>query len=616
MNRQKILKYIIYFSFFVLYHARLAYSISPAQQQNAIIQDNQNQQRLILEKKDYEKKRNIAEIEKIGKSRDMNNFLEEDLSDSDQGGCVNLKKITISGNEIFSEKLLRKKFINQYFDKCLTKADLQNIRKKIENFYIKKGYTTTRVYFNSRTLKDKILSLIIIEGKVENLKIENNSKIDQKLSFRKKTKSFFAFPFRDSGIFNLRDFEQGVDQINRLQSYNAEIDVSPASKKGYSDITIHSKIKKPVNASISFDNLGQKSSGQNKRTVNANFDSIFGLYDNFFVSYSKDNEPNNRRKFSKSLFSSLSIPVGYWTFLTSYSASSYLTTVDDPAISYQVSGENSSKSLTLDRVLMRNQNVKTKFGSKLTLKDTKSFIEDTKNRIGTHKLSLISIYLDNIIYLKAGTINLKPSLIQSFDIFNATSDSKDITSNEAHAQFKIAKFSAYFNTHLNRFKINLPLQYTINFDSQFSENTLFGTEKFAIGGPYSIRGFRQNSISGDNGYMINNDIKIQLSQLIPESLKNNKILSYNFKNLSLNNMISKMNFSLLYDFGYVRNNKILNSAGEGYMSGAGIKFSYLGNFLNSNLTISRALNSPKFIQNIYEQQKDKESIYFDISFNF
>ena len=39
-----------------------------------------------------------------------------------------------------------------------------------------------------------------------------------------------------------------------------------------------------------------------------------------------------------------------------------------------------------------------------------------------------------------------------------------------------------------RNKINL--NYTLTFDSQYSWNTLYGTDQFSIGGEYIIRGFR------------------------------------------------------------------------------------------------------------------------------
>lgn len=596
--------------------ASLAFALTQSQQQNAIIQDNLNQQKLIRQNQDLERQKNIAEIEKIGKTRNFDNNSKSNSSYEDRGGCINLKKIKITGSTLYSQEFLRQHLIKSYHNRCFKKSDLKIIRKKVENFYITKGYTTTRVYFKSQSLAQKVLTLVVVEGKIEQINIKDNSKLDQLLPYRHKSKSFVTFPFKDSGIFNLRDFEQGVDQINRLQSYNAQIDVRPGTKRGHSNVIINSQSLKPINLSASYNNMGQESSGKSKRTFSANIDGVLGLYDNFYINFSKDNAAKDWKKFSKSIYSTFSIPLGYWTFAANYSASSYLTTIDDPAATYQVSGESRSKAFDINRVLTRNQSFKTKLGSKLTIKDTKSFIEDAANSVGTHKLSILDIYLDNIFYSKYGTINIKPSFSQGLDIFNATSDSKDIFTNEAHAQFKMAKLSAYFNTNLSNLNLKLPWQYTLTFSGQASQDTVLGTEKFSVGGPYSVRGFEKNSISGDSGYMINNDLKIGLSQIMPKYFLRSKPFNYNIKNTSINNLIARTSLTLFYDYGYTRNKNIINDTGEGYMSGTGVKFSYLGNHIRSNLTLARSLSAPKFIENIYNQEPDKNSVYFDISLNF
>ena len=88
------------------------------------------------------------------------------------------------------------------------------------------------------------------------------------------------------------------------------------------------------------------------------------------------------------------------------------------------------------------------------------------------------------------------------------------------------------------------------------------------------------------------------------------------KNLSAVNFFSKTYLTVFYDYGYVRNKNIISEAGEGYMSGAGAKLNYSGKYIDWDLTFSKGLHSPKFIQNIYDQQKDEELVYFNVSAKF
>jgi hemolysin activation/secretion protein len=202
------------------------------------------------------------------------------------------------------------------------------------------------------------------------------------------------------------------------------------------------------------------------------------------------------------------------------------------------------------------------------------------------------------------------------DAFSAKSDLSYIRTTQAHNQYQAAKLYGYYNTNFNIPKTTLPLNYMLTFDSQFSEDALQGTQKFSLGGQYSIRGFENNAISGDNGYAIKNDLKINTIHLFSKNITNSKLFNFGrSKKLSISNLLSKSYLSVFYDYGYVRDKLILGQTNEGTMSGVGTKLSYFGQYLNWNLTFSKGLHSPKFIQNIYDQTQDNETIYFDVTFN-
>ena len=48
--------------------------------------------------------------------------------------------------------------------------------------------------------------------------------------------------------------------------------------------------------------------------------------------------------------------------------------------------------------------------------------------------------------------------------------------------------------------------YTMRFRSQFTDQRLFGTDQFSIGGRYSVRGFSgEETLRGDSGYYVQNE---------------------------------------------------------------------------------------------------------------
>lgn len=176
-----------------------------------------------------------------------------------------------------------------------------------------------------------------------------------------------------------------------------------------------------------------------------------------------------------------------------------------------------------------------------------------------------------------------------------------------------------------RNKINL--NYTLTFDSQYSWNTLYGTDQFSIGGEYTVRGFREATISGDNGYYIRNDLRINLQQLFPRILLNTKIMNYGRiikgKNiaLSINDFLSKTYLSIFYDYGYVKDkysdsSDIQYNSQSGHMSSTGIALDYYGRYLNWSLTYAKALHSPNYLQSRDGIEKEGHSLYWRVGGRF
>lgn len=591
------LKQAIFFvAFFYCLSTFSLFAQVPNQQQIIERQDAINQQRLEQHQKQIIQEREKAQTDKILDNQEIQEA-DKSQKQQDKGGCVDIKEISISGNNVIKSQFLEDKFTNKFKNRCLQKSDIKALQALITNYYIDQGYSNARIYFDlSLLLKQKKLSLLIFEGLTNEISLKDNDKLDSVLSWRKDTKLFSAFPFLKNKVFNLRDFEQGIDQINRLQSNSATIDIKPSNKAGYSDIFIENKINHQTNLSLALDNLGQEATGKHRKQISLSQDNLLGFYDNFYINYAQSNGGSESVKFSKSLYSNFSVPFGYWLLSYSYSQSNYLNTISGNFTTYKSSGHSRQSEYGLERTLRRDKMGKLSFKTALSLKSNKSFNNNSLIRSSSKDLSVFTNSLKyNTKYRLKTLTDLNSSAYFTLSyakgtkLLNATKDPVDISSTEAHAQF---------NKLLLSFKNITPiasnLLYKFDFDSQYSFDSLYGSEKFSIGGPYSVRGFNENSISGDSGYFIKNEVEFRP-----------------FKKNYLNNITT----SAFYDWGYVRDKYLIGDTNKGIMSGIGAAVKYSDKYLDASLTISHGVHSPKFIQNIYNQQKDQETIYFNITTN-
>ena len=141
-------------------------------------------------------------------------------------------------------------------------------------------------------------------------------------------------------------------------------------------------------------------------------------------------------------------------------------------------------------------------------------------------------------------------------------------------------------------------------DSQYSKQTLFGTEQFSVGGYYSVRGFRENYIVGDSGYYFRNKANFNIGALVAPFTKNSEgIIGKNLVHLN------KFSVEPFYDYGYVKNKYVSNGA-DGRLAGAGVKTLFNSRYFNASLTYSWATDHSRLITST---TKENKLIYFEIS---
>ena len=126
-------------------------------------------------------------------------------------------------------------------------------------------------------------------------------------------------------------------------------------------------------------------------------------------------------------------------------------------------------------------------------------------------------------------------------------------------------------------------------DSQISKDTLFGSEQFSVGGYYSVRGFRENYLSGDSGYYFRNKANFNVGSLIN--------LPY----------LNKFKLEPFYDYGHVHT-KYNNSGGR--LAGAGVKTIFDSQYFSASLTYSAATNRSQLLTST---TKENKLIYFEVS---
>ena len=70
-----------------------------------------------------------------------------------------------------------------------------------------------------------------------------------------------AFPIREGDILNIRNIEQGIEQMKRLGSQNVSVELEPGSKPLATNIVLETTKKPPIHGMVSIDDSGLKETG-------------------------------------------------------------------------------------------------------------------------------------------------------------------------------------------------------------------------------------------------------------------------------------------------------------------------------------------------------------------
>jgi len=477
---------------------------------------------------------------------------------------------------------------------------LSEIVKTLNNYYQDKGYITTQIIVLQQNLRSGIFELQIIEGKIEDLSINKNSITD-------KMQEFTAFGNIKGDVLNIKDINQGIYQINRLQSNHAVIKVEPGTKKGDSKIIIDNNKTFPARFTVARDNLGNDFTGVQRTNFSSNFDNLLFLNDNLNLNYTTNLHDKNQVKDLRSFSTALSIPFKSNMLSYDYYHSEFRGQNNGQSGPISLSGFSQQSRFSFDRVLLNETNLRLSLNTSLANKSSASYLEEQKIETSQRKLSILNLGFAISSYLNNSTsIYLKPSYLRGLKILNAKQDIKNSSAATPKAQFEAFKLYANFSKRFTILSINAPVVFVSEVDSQFAKETLFGSEQFSVGGYYSVRGFRENYIAGDSGYYLRNKLNFNVGSLILPfvNLQNNSQSS--FKNYFLTNL-NKLKFEPFYDYGSIRN-KYDSSSGR--LSGAGIKTIFEGNYFSAALTYSWAINKSSLItSNI----KENHLMYFEIS---
>ncbi|MBI6910969.1 ShlB/FhaC/HecB family hemolysin secretion/activation protein [Pseudomonas palleroniana] len=496
--------------------------------------------------------------------------------------CFPIKDIELKGADSLSASdrtLLLKPYVGQ----CLGVSQLNELLKVITDYYIAKGRVTSRAYLPQQDLSSGHLQVLVVEGKLEAVRSADGSNVTER-------ELAMAFPGKVGQALNLREVEQLVDQLNRLPSKQAQMELTPGQQIGGSDVVVKNTPQKPWRASLSRNNDGQRSTGEQQWGAGLEWDSPLGLADQLVLRGGHD-AISDHQKTSKNSMLYYNVPWGWWNFSYTYSESDYRTYGTTDGFKFKQDGDNQNHQLRAERVIHRDDVSKTSVNVGLAHLRTNNYILDVRTEPSSNRLSELQLGVNHGRRIGSAFVNLDLGLQNGIGLLDAQVQDERDSLGRRQPNSRYRKYTATVS-YLQPFSLwGESFSFSSLATGQRSEDILFSPQRMSLGGSSSVRGFKDQLLTGDSGGYWRNEVRwarpVTLDWLRPA--------------------FAEYGASVGYDQGVITNDRY-NGDNHGRVSSNSLELFARGKHVSTSVTFAHSLERPAVLT------EREAPIYFRMDF--
>lgn len=398
-----------------------------------------------------------------------------------------LKDVQIEGVSVYKIGTLQPYYKNM-IDKNVSLADIIVLTEEITKHYKQDGYIFAKVFLPPQEIKNGIIKLRAVEGRITTLDIDSNTKLSR-------SGASIIEEIKTDKPFNLRTFERNILLFNDLGGLQASATFFPLSdeekKLGHIGLKLEfAPAKNPLRTQISFDNRASEFTGPGRFGFSTSFTNTPLEDDRLFLelaSATPSKEMKNIRIGYERTLPWENLKIGFDTALTRSKPGENLALLD-----------LESKAVT-NRFFIQYPLIRSR-SENLFLKGITEFDYSRSDILSEpfykDELRIFRFIID---WQKAdnfqGLTSARTTFSQGLDFLGGSKTGDlNLSRENGHTDFSKLEFS------LSRQQYLIPnWSLTASIGGQYSPKPLLSAEEFGIGGAFIGRAYDPSEITGDSG---------------------------------------------------------------------------------------------------------------------
>lgn len=411
---------------------------------------------------------------------------------------LTVKAFKVVGSSVFSDEELIGLLV-PYTNRPLTFSELLQARNEITNYYVRQGYVTSGAILPPQKLTDGVVTIQIIEGGLGEIAVNvegrlNPDYIRERLALAAET------PLQ---INELQSALQLLQLDPLIQSISAELSATP--EVGINLLTVQAETADTFALDLLVDNGRSPSVGTIQRQASITESNLLGYGDEAFVSYTNTDG-------SDAFDLSYRVPVnprnGNLRFAYGQSDSEV---IEDPFTPLDIQSDYRYYEVSFDQPVILTPTEELTLGITATRQESENFLfgdqpfqlsvgsdEEGKTRITALRFSQEWVQRGENEVLAA-----RSQFSVGVDWFDAT-----VNENAPDSRFFAWRGQGQWVRRLGEDAFLL-----VRSDLQLASQALPPLEQFGSGGLGSVRGYRQDALLSDNGWLASTELRLPILRI-------------------------------------------------------------------------------------------------------
>ena len=392
-----------------------------------------------------------------------------------------------------------------FIGQCVGAQGVAWLIERTQKILIDRGFVTSRILAAQQDMSQGTLALTLIPGRIRVIRLSDPLASRAQLSN--------ALPMKVGDILNLRDIEQALENLKRIPTAEADIQIEPSqgdgAQLGDSDLVVSYRQSFPLRLSVSADDGGTQATGRYQGSVTVSYDNPLAMNDLFYVTNTNSlggGDSGPRGTHANTLHYSL--PVGYWNLGATTSTSRYYQSVAGLSQSYVYRGTSENNEVKLSRLLMRDGFQKLNLSLRAFQRKSNNSIDDTEVGVQRRVVGGWDSTLNHKAFIQDATLESSLTYKRGTGAFGSMPAPEE-SFNAGTSRFALVTAEINF---MLPFKLNEQrVRYNTSWRIQQNQTPLTPQDRFVIGGRYTVRGYDGESVlSAERGWFWRNDLSFAL----------------------------------------------------------------------------------------------------------